>query len=55
MDSNSEPRAFYEDKTYVSYVIDAQSLTPLKQEDATVYISKLSSQEQSNLVTVFPD
>ena len=30
-------------------------MTPLKQEDATVYISKLSPQESSNLLTVFPD
>jgi len=41
--------------TYQSYVIDAQQLTPLKQDDVTVYVNKMSSQESSFLLTIFPD
>ena len=41
--------------TYQSYVIDAQQLTPLKQDDVTVYVNKMSAQESSFLLTIFPD
>ena len=54
MNSNSNN----EDKTYSSYIIDSQELTPLKQDDATVYISRLNMDQeriQPSLVTVFPD
>lgn len=40
---------------YQSYIIDSQKLVPLTQDDVTVYVSKLSPQESSNLITVFPD
>jgi len=30
-------------------------MAPLKQEDCTVYISKMSPQDSANLITVFPD
>jgi hypothetical protein len=55
MSSTSNSLASSEILTYQSYIIDSQQLQPLKQEDVTVYISKMSPQETSNVVTVFPD
>jgi hypothetical protein len=55
MSSNTNTRASSEIMTYESYIIDAQSFAPLTQDDVTVYINKMHPQEQSNLVTVFPD
>jgi hypothetical protein len=52
MNSNTNSKALL---TYQSYVIDAQQLTPLRQEDVTVYVNKMSPQESSNLITIFPD
>jgi hypothetical protein len=55
MSSTANSLANSEILTYQSYVVDSQQLQPLKQEDVTVYISKMSLQETSNLLTVFPD
>ena len=55
MNSNTNQRSSSAIMTYQSYIIDSQKFTPLTQDDVTILVKKLSPQESSTFITVFPD